>query len=86
MSSPGGGILTSVTAISARDAWAVGYRGDSSPRAVIMHWNGSAWKNVPTPRGSDLFGVAAISARSAWAVGGTPSKTLIIRWNGSAWK
>ena len=64
---------------------------------MILHWNGSRWKRVPSPRpifgkfGYALEGVAATSAASAWAVGctdgcpvgGTP---VIERWNGKSWK
>ena len=61
---------------------------------LIEHWNGSAWKQVPSPNPSstdnNLLSVAATSASNAWAVGGyengTTSRTLIEHWNGTAWK
>jgi hypothetical protein len=40
-----------------------------------LHWDGRAWKQVPSPSpggtlaGSQLFGVAATSAAGTWAVG-----------------
>jgi hypothetical protein len=40
--------------------------------ALILHWDGTKWANVPSPHpGStnDLFAVAAASASNAWAVG-----------------
>ncbi len=60
----------------------------------IVHWNGTAWKRMPSPgppAGPNLYGVAATSARNAWAVGGTSitdagSKTLVLDWNGTTWK
>jgi hypothetical protein len=60
---------------------------------MILHWNGSSWKQVTSPnpgsQGTFLYGVRATSASSAWAVGsafnGTADKTLIVRWDGSAW-
>src|SRR5262245_38311142 len=60
--------LNAVAATSARDAWAVGVAGGGD---LIVHWNGTAWKPVPSPdrAGSALFGVSAVSARCAWAVG-----------------
>ncbi len=66
---PGSGELTSVTATSARNAWAVGDSSHySTDRPLVMHWNGTAWKNVPVPPGiSYLDSVAATSARNAWA-------------------
>ena len=58
---------------------------------MIVHWNGQAWKKVPSPSPpqSGLSDVAATSAANAWAVGfyGTAHpKTLILHWNGRAWK
>ena len=45
--SPGLGLLASVTATSARDAWAVGLTGGAATAGggsgVIEHWNGSSW-------------------------------------------
>ncbi len=71
-----GNTLTGVTAISARDAWAVGsYRSHGVDGIFILHWNGSTWKKVatPTPDGvggaDELNAVAAASVTNVWAVG-----------------
>jgi hypothetical protein len=60
--------------------------------ALIEHWNGTAWTQVPSPVPAGvLAGVAATSARDAWAVGyyHTPGalrlKTLVEHWNGTVW-
>lgn len=89
------GDFYSVAAISAGNAWAVGYLPSGSATvSLIAHWNGTAWKRVPSPdpvrHGDDeLYGVAAVSATSAWAVGygatGTSSAAVILHWNGTAW-
>ena len=53
-------------------------------QTLILRWNGTSWKRVPSPTpagGAFLLGVAAVSARNAWAVGGG----LILRWNGVTW-
>ena len=81
-------VLESVAAISAKNAWAVGY---DSAGPLILHWNGTAWKQVPCRGVSGvLYGVAAASAANIWAVGasgGYPqSQTVIVHWNGTAWK
>lgn len=76
--------LTSVAATSARNAWAVGNQNDH--KALIEHWNGSAWKIVPTGIIGELMGVVAISPRDVWAVGDAGAKPLVAHWNGSAWK
>jgi hypothetical protein len=89
--------LRGVAVVSARNAWAVGFihppdgagpRAASTHAALILHWNGTAWKQVPSPNPGgpvNLWGVAATSARDAWAVGWY-GKPLILHWNGSAWK
>lgn len=90
--------LRDVTAVSARNAWAVGSADVSSPSkgnvSVIEHWNGTSWKRVRSPnpgeRSNVLIGVTAVSARLAWAVGvsvdSTRGRTLIERWNGTSWR
>jgi hypothetical protein len=93
--SPNPGIepgLSSVAATSAKNAWAVGGITDESGRpirALIEHWNGTAWKVQPSPRlaGDQLYGVAATSAKNAWAVGSNQftNHALIEHWNGMAW-
>jgi hypothetical protein len=80
-----------VAATSARNAWAVG--STSSGKSLILHWNGTVWKQVPSPSpGTETYlaGVTATSAANAWAVGDSGTypnnKTMILHWNGTAWK
>lgn len=74
--------LYGVTALSARNVWAVGYyqravKGILHFRTLVLHWNGRAWTRVESPQigrisqhaNSQLAGVAAVSPRSVWAVG-----------------
>ncbi len=78
------GLLTSVAASSASNAWAVGYGGG---QALTMHWTGASWTQVPAPAPaySSLAGVA-VGATDAWAVGSTGTdKPLILHWAGSGW-
>jgi len=91
--------LTGVAATSASNAWAVGYYRSSNlsnaTQTLILHWNGTAWSQVPSPNPggpsvlNELLGVAATSASNAWAVGyyinGSGLRTLIEHWNGTAW-
>jgi hypothetical protein len=85
------GQLFGVTATSARNAWAVGQDTDNG-NTIILRWNGTAWKRVPSPTpkgGGALYAVAATSASDVWAVGGSdgpPGKTTILHWNGTTWK
>jgi hypothetical protein len=94
-----GTTLSSVTATSPTNAWAVGYydprRSDVVPDSLILHWNGKTWSKVTSPHpggtsGTSLTGVTATSGSSAWAVGNfaTPSfnqYTLELHWNGKTW-
>ncbi len=81
-----GNRLNAVAAVSANDAWAVGFSPHPSGtpqylrQTLIEHWNGSNWSVVasPNPTGKTwvvLNGVAAVSASDVWAVGhsGDPS-------------
>lgn len=92
--------LTSVSAVSGRDAWAVGgyvTRDDEAIRALIVHWNGTRWSRVPSPNprasaanGINLLAsVAAVSGGDAWAAGAAVSATvqrpLFLHWNGTRW-
>jgi hypothetical protein len=77
--------LYGVAALSAKNAWAVGETGVSTPtggglRTLTIHWNGKAWKRMPSPNpttemtssasfNDTLAGVAGSSARDVWAVG-----------------
>lgn len=89
--------LSGVSADSASDAWAVGWRMASltaSRQTLAMHWNGASWARVPTPNVGhaqcELLAVAAISPSDAWTVGYHLSRTgkaraLIFHWDGTAW-
>jgi hypothetical protein len=87
--------LQGVAAVSASDAWAVGYcfSRNSTGRTMILHWNGRIWKRMPSPNASGLSAlnsVTAISRTNAWAAGwnntGHGWRTLILHWNGRAWR
>src|SRR5262249_55390567 len=99
-----GGELSGVAARSPSDAWAVGSStndlGQNQPRViqpVIEHWNGSAWKIVPSPTISDpqsgspayatLTAIAALASNNVWAVGENSSTNglLIEHWTGTKW-
>jgi hypothetical protein len=61
----------------------------TSPRTLVMRWNGTGWAVVPSPSPSPhpdaLQGVAVLSRTYAWAVGYQGGRTLIERWTGTAW-
>lgn len=91
--------LVRAAATSAGDVWAVGsWEGGKSSmlRPLVEHWNGRAWKVVPTPPVGvygALEGVTALSPTNVWAVGAAgvnvgkriALRTLVLHWNGRKW-
>jgi len=83
--------LNALAAISSSDVWAVGgavpdlssYGG----KAILEHWNGSAWSIVSAPAGtenwssSSRFGAAAVASNNVWAVGDYDS----FHWDATSW-
>ena len=62
-----GNTLNAVAAISASDAWAVGFQNDNNlngSRTLIQHWNGATWATVPSPNPGGLTSIACLSLNS----------------------
>jgi hypothetical protein len=87
--------LIDVTAVSATNAWAVGeYFKGGSYHTLILHWNGSSWRQAAGPnatRAGALYGVAAAPGH-LWA-GGTsnagrplPPLPLIMERKNGSWR
>jgi hypothetical protein len=90
------GQLVGVAAVSPSSAWAVGSAGASSQTVLMLHWNGTAWSRVTSPKvlngtAGRLSAITVVSATDAWAVGSVgvvgsgKDHTLILHWNGKAW-
>jgi hypothetical protein len=94
--------LNAVTVLSATDAWAVGSYatdGNAFTATLIEHWDGTAWRVVPSPNRlttpnrntiNSLNSVTAVAPDDIWAVGYTvsldkPYQTLTLHWNGHVW-
>jgi hypothetical protein len=62
-----------VTALSAKNAWAVGsYGGPGGDLTMAAHWNGTSWSLVRSPNlgtFNTFTAVAASSPADVWAVG-----------------
>jgi hypothetical protein len=59
-------------------------------RALVLHWDGTAWADVELGRAagggkSALVDVEGISATDLWAVGYHHFRPLILRFDGEAW-
>ncbi len=84
--------LTGVAALSASNAWAVGYfenNAQSALQPIIFHWNGAAWSLFPNIPNIGMV-ASAITARSAtdiWAVGNDAGEmtNIALHFNGTQW-
>jgi len=66
--------LNSVAALSASDAWAVGYYDTGTrDKTLIERWNGTSWNVITSPNpgagNNELTGIAVASSNDDWAVG-----------------
>ncbi len=97
---PLGNTLLDVAAISATDAWAVGFHHNPAyctfcPAPLVMHWDGARWSIVETPTIAQpkvqLTSVSAVRSSDIWAVGhwlndtALTAGTLIEHWDGASW-
>jgi hypothetical protein len=90
--------LFGVSAVAPTDVWAVGFAEPdvgAVASTLTMHWDGLAWRIVPSPNvpelSNSLRGVSAASPAHVWAVGTSDAglgrfKGLVERWDGSRWR
>lgn len=89
-------LVTSISGLAANDVWMAGsFSAGDVPRALLEHWDGSAWIIMPisTPgSGGDLYGLTALAPNNIWASGdyldpADPSilHALLEHWDGSSW-
>jgi hypothetical protein len=90
--------LFGVHMTSATDGWAVGLadNGAGGALTLVLHWNGTAWTQAPSPTfglangGSVLTAVSGLTGSDAWASGfvftnGGGEGILLLHWNGTSW-
>jgi hypothetical protein len=83
--------INSMSASSARNAWAVGNILDADGNPLALHWNGRAWSAVslPAPRrpiGISYSSVSTSGPNNAWALESDDGEPLqIVHWDGSSW-
>jgi hypothetical protein len=91
--------LESLSALSSRDIWTVGWAYDDAwgrTDALTFRWNGQRWSEVALPPRQDdddsfaLYGVESHSSTKTWAVGGEDLsgslRAWVLRWNGTVWR
>ena len=72
--------LLAVKAISKVDVWAAG--------TDVLHWDGRAWQQVPTPvdhPGGYLDGISAVGPNDVWVTGNDGNEAIAVHWNGVRW-
>ena len=91
--------LTGVTALSANDAWSVGYWRDepAGSGSLVIHWDGSEWSEVSLPGTShlgtapDTRGIDSAPNGDVWVAGSittsypTHNLPLLMRRRGGSW-
>jgi Protein kinase domain len=93
-----GASLSAVSTQPDGKAWAAGDACTPVCKALILHWDGSAWRRVPSqsPGGSAELLDISTTATGGWASGLYDCKphcspheprtqTLILRWSGHSW-
>ncbi len=85
--------LLDVAAHAANDIWAVGFlttvtSGDEATSSVVLHWDGSAWRQVRTPEVGAVRSVTVDADGNAWAAAwgsGPTARQHMLRWDGRTW-
>lgn len=91
--------LTAVTALSATDAWAVGYwrNEPAGSGPLALRWEGTSWSEAELPETGHLGtmplteGVTSLPNGDVWIVGNvtttypTHNRPLVMRWREGAW-
>ena len=91
-------ILSSVSAASDSNAWAVGHTVNSGgyPGPLADHWNGTSWQQTTVPNNGSsinkisLSAVSAATTTDAWTVGISYTQQqyqhpLAYHWDGRSW-
>ena len=81
-----GGAITTASALSARNIWAIG--ASSAPQRTIVHYNGTRWLKVADPAlsGLQFNGIVALSATNIWLSAMKGSKPELVHYNGQQWQ
>lgn len=85
--------LLDVAARGPNDVWAVGFltrvtAGSATTSSLVLHWDGSSWRQVRTPEVGAVRAVAVEADGGAWATAwgmGPEARQHMLRWDGQAW-
>jgi hypothetical protein len=78
--------IEGAVAISATDAWVVGYAGlDTGADLFTLHWNGHTWTKLDSTAAGLLVDLTGSASQGAWALGGAYLHPAIYHWSAGAW-
>jgi hypothetical protein len=72
--------LSAVAARATNDVWAAGYDNYPAEASLVLHWNGTAWRQVSVPNIGALDAVA-VAPGQVWVAGGN----RVAQFNGTTW-
>ncbi len=78
-----GSSLSAIDGSGEHDVWAVGETHGRSARehSLVLHFDGSTWRQAQVPDVGGLIGVSVVSTTDAWALG----YNGLLHWDGSSW-
>lgn len=87
------GSLEKVVAVSANEVWAAGSTGGRTSQAILLRWDGRAWRPQPIPSGISAFTVLAADRHGGvWTSikpddrsGDSDVRTPIAHFDGRTW-
>jgi hypothetical protein len=80
-------VLTSITATSGSDVWAVGYQAHNHDfMPVALHWDGATWRRAdPHGSGYGLYSVTPDGRGGVWAAEGNTYRGGVTHFTSGRW-
>jgi hypothetical protein len=92
-------VLRDVSVLSSSNVWAVGAWWAGTPHPLAVHWDGTAWTDLPVPEAPlssedySLAAVDAVTSADVWTVGSAESQAtgplipsaLALHYDGTTW-
>jgi hypothetical protein len=88
VNAPGETHLNAIAMDSPTDGWAVGEKlvfANGQIAALLLHYDGHAWRQVSNPIQSDLGAVHMLSATAGWALSVSGTDAAIYHFDGTSW-
>ncbi len=73
--------LNAVAARATNDVWAAGYDNYPGEASLVLHWNGTAWRQVSGAPNIGALDAVAVAPGQVWVAGGN----RVAQFNGTTW-